>query len=265
MNSIRNFLPFSFTKFPKFLIYLFIIYLIFPSVIINVVEGTEVYINYTYSGDTGPRFWHLLEGSSEICECGKNQSPIDLTSEDIKNLAPPPYPNFTDITDVEALNNGHTVECCSDDMSKINIKIEGKLYTLAQFHFHTPSEHRINGKYFDVEQHLVFENEDGINAVVSVLYDLSTKNSTFLDPIISNLPKICNETKKLDKVELLSLVHDLNSLSQTYSYSGSLTTPPCTEGVTWFVNVKPLNIGMQQLLELRQVTGFNSRYTQTRH
>ncbi|CAG8542458.1 1865_t:CDS:2, partial [Diversispora eburnea] len=190
-------------------------------------------VNYSYSGDTGPQFWHLLDNSDKICSTGKNQSPIDLTSEDIKNYASPPYPNFTDITEVKAYNDGHTVECSSDDMSKISITVDGKIYTLSQFHFHTPSEHRINGKYFDVEQHLVFQSEDGLNAVVGVFYDMSSKNSTFMAPIIENVR--------------------------------SLTTPPCTESVTWFVNVNPLNIGMQQVIELRDVIGFNSRYCQKRY
>ena len=144
------------------------------------------------------------------------------------------------------------------------IHIDGEKYELDQFHFHTPSEHRIDGKHADIEQHLVFQSETGKVSVVAVLYNAGTKESKYMKPIIDNLPKNEGEKKEIEKVRLSSLLNDVKNITQSFTYSGSLTTPPCTEGVTWYVNQEIQKVSTNQFSELRDVIGFNSRFTQLR-
>jgi len=241
-----------------------ILFVVFSFSDIN--QATEE-IEFGYVGTLGPDFWHLLTPESAICESGKKQSPIDITSEDLKTLAEPPSPKFEDACDVESIHNGNTVEISSgkeDVPLPAEITVEGEKYDLIQFHFHTPSEHRINGRHFDIEQHLVFKSESEKISVVAVLYNVGDKPSAFMTPIINNLPKEgCNATK-LEKVELSRLLEDIEGVSKSFTYSGSLTTPPCTEGVTWYVNKKPQEVSFNQFSKLRETVGFNSRFTQLR-
>uniref|UniRef100_A0A1D1YNG9 carbonic anhydrase n=1 Tax=Anthurium amnicola TaxID=1678845 RepID=A0A1D1YNG9_9ARAE len=224
-------------------------------------------INFGYVGTAGPNFWHLLSNDSSICETGKNQSPIDVTPDDLKTLANPPNPSFMNAKNVKATNNGNTVEIFSGKEGvplPAEITVEEEKYTLQQFHFHTPSEHRIDGKHFDAEQHLVFKSESGKISVVAVLYNINEKESKFMVPIIENLPKNVDDKKEIKKVELNRLLCDVKNITRAYSYSGSLTTPPCTEGVTWYVNQDPLPFSVKQFNALRDIIGFNSRFTQVR-
>jgi len=224
-------------------------------------------IEFGYTGKKGPDFWHLLSEESEICQSGKRQSPIDINSEDLKTLATPPHPMFGDAEKVKSINNGNTVEICSGHEGvplPATINIDGEMYELQQFHFHTPSEHRINGRHHDIEQHLVFQSKDEKISVVAVFYDVGKEDSKFMVPIIDNLPKEIGYEKDIEKVELANLLTDIKNMTEAFTYSGSLTTPPCTEGVTWYVNKNAQEISTHQFSELRNVIGFNSRFTQLR-
>jgi carbonic anhydrase len=232
----------------------------------DVNQATEK-IEFGYVGTLGPDFWHLLTPESAICKTGTKQSPIDITSEDLKTLAEPPSPKFEDACDVESIHNGNTVEIFSGNEETplpAEITVDGEKYELLQFHFHTPSEHRINGRHTDIEQHLVFKSASEKLSVVAVLYNVGEKKSAFMAPIIDNLPKEGGNSTKIDKIGLSGLLNDIEKITKAYTYSGSLTTPPCTEGVTWYVNKNPQEVSAQQFSKLREAIGFNSRFTQLR-
>jgi carbonic anhydrase len=232
------------------------------------VEGEGVI--FSYVGKTGPAFWDKLKGSSKICTEGKRQSPINFdTTKDASAKAP--KSDFKDAVNVKIFNNGNTVEVSSGDEKTplpANVIDDGTEYELEQFHFHTPSEHRVDDRFFDVEQHLVFKKKSGKNKneilVVAVLYNIGKEGNSFLDPIIANLPEKVDETKSIKKVELKKLLSDINNIKAAFNYDGSLTTPPCTESVEWYVNKNPLGISADQFSALRNITGFNARFTQLR-
>jgi len=123
------------------------------------VEGEGVI--FSYVGKTGPAFWDKLKGSSKICTEGKRQSPINFdTTKDASAKAP--KSDFKDAVNVKIFNNGNTVEVSSGDEKTplpANVIDDGTEYELEQFHFHTPSEHRVDDRFFDVEQHLVFKKK----------------------------------------------------------------------------------------------------------
>jgi carbonic anhydrase len=225
-------------------------------------EGVE----FGYVGEIGPAFWHELPGNNSICQTGKHQSPIDITSKDLEDLAESPSPKFRDAKNVKSKNTGNTVEIFSGHEGvplPAEIIVDGEKYELAQFHFHTPSEHRINGRHYDIEQHLVFKCGEKIS-VVAVFYDVGKKESAFMKPIINNLPVDVEDEKRIKRVKLSKLLKDIDHITEAYTYSGSLTTPPCSEGVTWYVNKNPQEVSVHQFLKLREVMGFNSRFTQLR-
>lgn len=224
-------------------------------------------LEFSYIGGKSPEFWHLLSNETTICQTGTKQSPIDILPQDLKTFAKPPSPMFNNAKNVESIHNGNTVEIFSGTEGvplPAEITIEGEKYELQQFHFHTPSEHRVNGRHRDIEQHLVFKSKSEKISVVAVFYDVSDKPSMFMMPITNDLPKCKGEKKKLKKVELSSLLIDTKNITEAFTYSGSLTTPPCTEGVTWYVNQSVQDISLDQFLSLREVIGFNARFTQLR-
>ncbi|RIA97225.1 alpha carbonic anhydrase [Glomus cerebriforme] len=241
--------------------------IVFVIFIFSDVNHATEKIEFGYVGVKGPAFWHLLSNNSAICQTGKKQSPIDITSEDLETLAVPPPAKFLDAKMVESTHNGNTVEISSGNEEvplPAEITIDGELYKLQQFHFHTPSEHRINGRYHDIEQHLVFKSEDEKISVVAVFYDVGDEESAFMTPIIENLPMNVGDKNEIEEIGLSNLLCDIKNITQAYTYSGSLTTPPCTEGVTWYVNKDSLTVSVDQLLGLRKVINFNSRFTQLR-
>lgn len=137
---------------------------------------------YSYSGATGPAFWGNF---NETCLKGKNQSPIDIPYNEFIKHSKPDNVEFHDAHNVVIEHKGHTIEISKNLTAKL--KIKDNEYNLIQFHFHTPSEHRINGKYYDVEAHFVFADEKENLSVIGVFYDVSDQRSEFFAPIISNV------------------------------------------------------------------------------
>jgi carbonic anhydrase len=133
---------------------------------------------YSYNGKMGPAFWN------ETCK-GKNQSPIDISYDEFKKDSKLPV-EFQNAHNVDITNDGHTIEISNNFTDKLNIN--GSEYKLSQFHFHTPSEHRVNGIYHDVEAHFVFVgNQQNQVSVIGVFYDVSVNDNKFFVPIISNV------------------------------------------------------------------------------
>jgi carbonic anhydrase len=160
---------------------------------------------------------------------------------------------------LEILNNGHTVQVPATAGGKI--AWEGTDYQLQQFHFHTPSEHSIAGVKFDGELHLVHKNANGELLVLGLLLK-SGKENKLLEPVIAAAPE--QESHELKAVTGVKV--DLSGLVPVkvpyYAYPGSLTTPPCSEGVKWLVVAKPLEISSTQLKKMQSALhGENARPT----
>jgi carbonic anhydrase len=213
-------------------------------------------VHWSYSGHEGPEYWGDLSDKFKMCKIGKNQSPINIKSSDIieaQNLAPITFEYSAEASNV--INNGHTIKVNFGEGSKI--EIDGKNFYLKQFHFHTPSENAIEGKLFPMEAHLVHVSKKGEIAVVGVMFEVGTQNKT-LEKIIAHMPTKVGEKKTLS-ITHLNAYELLPENKNYYRFNGSLTTPPCSEGVRWFVLKTPVTISKEQLDKFSEVMGKNNR------
>ncbi len=198
-----------------------------------------------YSGSVGPENWgkHYV-----TCGTGRNQSPIDLANFTEAELEPIEF-SYKPGTNV-ILNNGHTVEVLYDAGSTITVN--GHTFELKQFHFHSPSENTINGKHFPREAHLVHADETGNLAVVAVMFDQG-KDNPMLNPLWMKMPTEIGAKNALPKAYDVSAM--LPSDRDYYRFNGSLTTPPCSEGVWWFVLKQPASAGKAQIDQFSKALG----------
>ncbi len=196
--------------------------------------------HWTYEGEEGPEHWGELDASYAVCGTGTSQSPIDVSApaeQDLANIAFHYQPS-----EVNILNNGHTVQVNYDAGSYI--ELDSVRYDVAQFHYHAPSEHAVDGKLFAAELHIVHKNADGGLAVVGILLDEGTQNDA-LQPFIENLP--AEKSDVADAGVTINVADLLPAEQTTFRYSGSLTTPPCSEGVNWLVMTTPVEISAEQV------------------
>lgn len=227
---------------------------------------------FGYSGKKAPEFWGRLSADFALCSSGKKQSPIDIPKHEFARKSTPPIPSFANAKDLEVVHNGNTVEIGTENENEVlpvRIMIKGKEYQMLQMHFHTPSEHRVNGRHYDVESHMVFSRKDHDNntliAVVATFFEAGDYENEFLLPLTKLLPMKKDDKKKIEEVEFEQFLCDIKDLEQAYNYVGSLTTPPCSEGVKWYINRKIQPISFPQFKNLRESTGFNARFTQLRY
>ncbi len=212
--------------------------------------------SWSYKGETGPDNWGRLKKDYVLCCEGTKQSPIDINNFLVSNIDDIKF-NYSPSA-INILNDGHTVQINYDSGSSITIG--DKRYQLMQFHFHAPSEHAIDGKLAEAEVHFVHahKTDDGQTelAVIGVMVHEGEENLAFKD-IIANLPKYAGDELSIEaSVNAEDLMH---SNRQVYRYEGSLTTPPCSEGVNWNVMVKPIDMSREQLDALSKVLHNNNR------
>ncbi|KAI9034848.1 carbonic anhydrase [Aspergillus affinis] len=219
---------------------------------------------YTYNGDTGPLHWHDLDPSkNEACASGRHQSPIDIITEEIGYAAPGTLhidiPN-TNASTFENIGAGLEV------LARGSLTLKNKQYPLKQFNFHTPSEHRINGEYFPMEVHFIFQTANE-TAVVDFLFQLVENQPSFapFDSIFNHCDEIAEPgtATNTGPTDFHLLSRHLEG-SAIYSYTGSLTTPPCTEQVQWFVSQQTLPLSIRDYNEAKRVLKLNARYTQNK-
>ncbi|KAL8787843.1 MAG: hypothetical protein Q9195_007583 [Heterodermia aff. obscurata] len=218
---------------------------------------------FGYTGLQGPAHWHKLNPNNSKCATGDLQSPIDVLPAKLTYLqsAAAPQLSYPPIKSATFENLGSTVEVL---MTSGSLAYNGTTYTLKQFHFHTPSEHRIAGEAFPLEMHLVHVSPDNAIAVVGQLFELSAHSSTaLLDEVFAHIAAITTpgSVTKTGRFNL-NKVADNVAKNGVYTYGGSLTTPPCSEGVTWFVAKETLPIDLEAYEEMKHVVKFNSRFTQ---
>jgi carbonic anhydrase len=217
--------------------------------------GEEEHANWSYHGKTGPSHWGSLDPAYKECSKGKSQSPVDLTNG---VFGTPPSIRVTYVpSKVTIENDGHEIEADYEQGSKI--KVAGTSYPLTRFHFHAPSEHRINGVSYPLEFHFVHEKAGGSAAAVGVLVQEGAHNPAF-DPLLRKLPQHKGDEVhvggKLNATDLLPRNPDA---LERWSYNGSLTTPDCDEGIRWTVFNTPIQLSADQLAKLTSVYDDNSR------
>ncbi|KAE9976879.1 hypothetical protein BLS_001804 [Venturia inaequalis] len=213
---------------------------------------------FGYSGPVGPLLWPTLAKENSACEKGDHQSPINIDSN-IKRATSPPKINIAKIDHAEFENLGTTVEVIANGTTEFG----NKTFNLQQFHFHSPSEHRINEEYFPLEMHMVHQSTDGNFVVLGLLFDVSDLSTPLLSELANEISKISTpgsvtETGPLDMAAIIKHL-ETTPLRQ---YSGSLTTPPCKEGITFLIAEQALPINPASFNSMKKVLKFNSRYTQ---
>ena len=224
------------------------------------VQQKQHAAHWGYTGHHAPQYWGSLDPKYTMCSEGVNQSPIDISKNITVKTDHLPKIDFNYHANAkEVLNNGHTIQVNVDPHSSINI--DGKHFVLKQFHFHTPSENEIDGRSFPLEAHFVHATKDGKLAVVGVLFELGKPNPT-LQAIWDKMPKDAGSKEALDLSS--QQIDALLPKSRDYYYfNGSLTTPPCSEGVRWMVLKEYQTISKEQAAQFLDVMHHtNNRPTQ---
>jgi len=216
-----------------------------------------------YEGPEGPERWGTLSPKFSACGEGRAQSPIDLgeatpvtASPTLKLKFPPAALKIAHHEHVaDGINNGHTIQINYAGGDTMTIADES--FALVQYHFHHQSEHTVKGKHYPMEMHLVHKSASGKLAVVGVFIEEGAHNKAF-DPIWSNLP-----SKKGVETHYEHVTVDVDALLPTnrasYRYDGSLTTPPCSEGVKWVVMTTPIQLSAEQIRAFSTIIHDNNR------
>ncbi len=213
---------------------------------------SESQLDWSYQGDNGPGKWASLDSKYALCASGKSQSPIDIQQaqrQDLPDIAFHYQPSLLKI-----VNNGHTIELDYPDGSN-TITLDGSSYRLVQFHFHTPSEHQIDGQATAMELHLVHKDAKGRLAVIGVLVKEGEENRTLVEAW-AKLPHSEGEQPLDSSLDASQLLPRNRS---SFRYAGSLTTPPCSEGVRWTVLEQPIEMSAAQIAAFRTIYPSNNR------
>jgi carbonic anhydrase len=220
--------------------------------------AAESRAHWSYTGATGPANWGTLESDYSACALGKSQSPIDIRNDVAKKADLPAIVFDYTPSPLKIIDNGHTIQINYAPGSFI--RIGDKPYELVQFHFHKPSEEKINGKSYDMVAHLVHKDKDGHLAVVAVLLANGGDNP-FIRTLWDNLPKVKETETAVDAVRI-DIANLLPENKAYYTFSGSLTTPPCSEGVIWFVLKNPAPISADEINRFGRSYPMNARPVQ---
>lgn len=219
---------------------------------------------WSYTGANGPSHWATIDPTNNA-KCAdvdsSAQSPINITKtvkRDLANLA-------FDYKEGEAgiFNNGHTVEAEPLGETESTVTIGGVVYPFAQFHFHAPSEHEVNGLHYPVEVHFVHKTAEGKLAVVGVFIKAGSKANAAWQPFIEKISSATSDPEAT--VVDLDWKALLPSNQQTIRYNGSLTTPGCAEGVKWNVFTHPVILSQAQINEFLEAYSGNNRPVQPLH
>lgn len=203
-------------------------------------------------GVAGPVEWGSLPGAA-VCAAGKNQSPVDLGTKQPAPVEAKSLPKLVfryGTTGLHLVNDGHTIQADVDKGSAV--EIDGVVWPLLQFHFHAPSEHSLDGLHYPLEIHFVHAGKDGKPGLVVAVFVVQGGENAALASILTSVPKEKGERRENAgaSVDLTQLLPD----NRTYlAYDGSLTTPPCTEGIRWIVLEAPLGVTGQQLVSFLAV------------
>jgi len=219
------------------------------------VSAEEAKHHFQYGGKNGPAHWGDLEKDYATCKTGKEQSPIDIHGA-VKAALPPIGFHYAS-GPAEVTNNGHSIQV--NLSSGGTADLPSGAYKLVQFHFHAPSEEKIDGHAYAMVAHLVHQNDEGKLAVVAVLFKEGKANPA-LAKVFSVMP--AEEGGKVALEGGANAADLLPAKQSYYAYMGSLTTPPCSEGVHWHVLKQPVELSRDQLAAFRKLYPMNARPTQ---
>ena len=208
-------------------------------------QGTH----WGYSGTEGPGHWGKLDPEFRACSEGKNQSPINLTGFIESDLTP--LGIHYGAGGKEIINNGHSIQVNYAPGSKISV--DGHEFELKQFHFHAPSENHINGNSYPMEAHLVHADENGKLAVIAVMFVEGPANQSIANAW-SHMSGKAGDRQSLSSA--VSAEGILPSNRDYYRFNGSLTTPPCSEGVWWLVMKETVTASKEQIEKFSQIMGY---------
>lgn len=224
----------------------------FLAVLAHSVSAQEA-PHWSYSGADGPAEWGRLDSTFSTCTLGEAQSPIDIKGAKTADL--PPLKFDYNAVPLNIVDNGHTIQVNYPPGSTLSVG--DKTYILKQFHFHHPSEEHVNGHGYDMVAHLVHADADGHLAVVAVLLKKGSQN-IFLETIWKNIP--AQKEKAVDVPGVTVNVKDLLPANAGYyTFAGSLTTPPCSEGVRWYVLKEQVGLSSGQIAAFAKRYAMNAR------
>jgi carbonic anhydrase len=222
------------------------------------VASAAAQTEFKYLGTNGPAFWGQLDPAWTACGAGQVQSPIDFGKLTVlTKLRRQPVPVDYETSTGQIFNNGHTIEIETEGNNVLDL--DGEEYELQQFHFHGLSEHTFEGKGADMELHLVHKSAAGVNAVLAALVVRGTSSGA-LAPIFAQLPNDLNVKHPLTGSFNPGTFLPVNRAY--YRYEGSLTTPPCTEGVHRVVLKDPITVSTEDLAQFHERIHFNARPVQ---
>ncbi len=213
---------------------------------------------WSYQGERGPEAWGALDPAFEACSKGLLQSPINLESATARDLPNPEF-RYAPVR-VQLKNDGRSLSAQCE--AGASLRLDEGVFELVEFHFHHPAEHRLADRQNPMELHFVHRAADGAIAVVAVLFREGETNRE-LDRFWDSLPGNPGEQGFL--AQAIDLQKLLPADRRGFRYTGSLTTPPCTEGVLWVVLADSLEASPDQMEVLRRAVGDNSRPTQPRN
>ncbi|CBG39585.1 carbonic anhydrase [Helicobacter mustelae] len=208
--------------------------------------------------EVGPTKWADAHPDWKVCGHGKEQSPIDIKTKEAVS-ANFPFAMQYHKGDAKVINKGYTIQAKYKNAGGVDF--DGQHYGFVELHFHLPAENLINGKPHNLEMHLVHKNDKDELLVVGVFFKLGMKNLA-LQRLLANIPSKKGGYKILKDVD----IHDILPEKKHYYYfMGSLTTPPCTEGVRWVVLDQEIPISSKQLKIFKKHMNKNIRHVQPLH
>ncbi|MDM8559515.1 carbonic anhydrase family protein [Candidatus Parabeggiatoa sp. HSG14] len=209
--------------------------------------------DWSYEGKTGPAYWDCLSEEFALCSSGKYQSPINIT-ETTKTDLPLLEFGYRPIP-LTIKNNRYTFQVIAETAGALKIGDED--YQLLQFHAHTPSEEGVDGKRLDMVIHLVHQNIHGKLAVVAVLLEKGEIANPLIETLWKMMPKTPGEPQQHDvQIDISQLLPEDRNY---FTYEGSLTTPPCSEGVKWIILKQSISISAEQLTQYHAIYSDNAR------
>lgn len=214
--------------------------------------------HWGYEGEEGAAHWGMRSSAYMACEAGSHQSPVNISMPSHAQQQERLVFQYRS-GPVQALDNGHTIQV--NVLSGNELHLNGRTYFLRQFHFHDPSEHQVDGRTYPMEIHLVHQDRKGHVVVIGVFVETGSPNRSLAE-LWAMLPMKAGEVGSEHQFNPQDLIP---SNSHHFSYHGSLTTPPCTEGVQWIILRDPISMSTQQIAQLTSIIGQNARPIQPLH
>ncbi len=211
-------------------------------------------VAWSYEGEDGPSNWGALSEDFALCQSGERQSPIDISKA--KRMAYEPLSFHYRSAPLDLIFDGRVMR--GHYAAGSYLLTGGHRYDLKAFELHVPSEHRIQGRQADMEMQLVHQDDQGRTAIVAVLMRAGRSHNSMLRRIWDHLPKQSGQQTYLRQAGI-NPVFLLPARRDYFAYSGSLTVPPCTEEIDWFVLKEPLEVRVDYIHRMQAIVGRNAR------